>query len=273
MIAYGMLVISFSVIVAFLLLERALSRFQLSIKGIPSLILAITLILAISAFARYNANTTILRTITIPVANLKNPSKILYLSDIHIAKKSDLPFLEKIIKILNQNSADFVVINGDFVDGRGFEKGDFKILDQINKPVIFTYGNHENYIGNDYVYELLKDTKLQFLSDQKTQIGEWEILGLADMSGFDNEENRAKLEKKLEEHPRSNFGPRFLILHEPIGPEIAAKYGANLQVAGHTHNGQLFPFSLLVKLAFPYTYGLYNFPNHSLFVSSGVGTR
>lgn len=65
----------------------------------------------LSLFARYNAHAIQLKTVQIPIHNLKSPSKILYLSDVHIARKSDLPFLQKIIKLINEVDADFVVIN------------------------------------------------------------------------------------------------------------------------------------------------------------------
>lgn len=147
------------------------------------------------------------------------------------------------------------------------------MLDQINKEVVFTYGNHESYAGNSYVTSLLAPTKLHLLSDEKIQLAGWEILGLADIHGFDTQENHDLLAQKLQSIPRETDLPKLLVLHEPIGPKIAEKHGVNLQVAGHTHNGQLFPNTLLVKLAFPYIKGLYRFKTSSLFVSSGVGTR
>lgn len=150
--------------------------------------------------------------------------------------------------------------------------GDFSILDEINKEVLFTYGNHEAYAGNDYVRSLLAPTKLKILSDEKFQIAGWEVLGLADMHGFDSKANQQLLAQKLQSISWETDFPKLLVLHEPIGPKVAEKYGVNLQVAGHTHNGQIFPNNLLVRLAFSYINGLYRFDTSSLFVSSGVGT-
>lgn len=230
------------------------------------------MIAGLSSFAWWSAHSTELRTVQVAIDHLKHPSKVLYLSDIHIAKKSDLPFLYKLVDLINSVDADFVIINGDFIDGKGFDVGDFKILDSINKEVLYTYGNHEAYAGNEYVYSLLSPTKLRLLSDEKTILKGWEILGLADMHGFDSQANRRLLGHKLEQFKWETDLPKLLILHEPIGPEIAEQYGINFQVAGHTHNGQLFPFTLFVKIAFPYIKGLYTFATSSLFVSSGAGT-
>lgn len=147
------------------------------------------------------------------------------------------------------------------------------MLDKINKPIIYTYGNHEAYAGNEYVKSLLEPTKMTMLSNQKTQIAGWEILGLEDIHAFDNEKGQKILTQKLRSNTWETDLPKMLVLHEPIGPEIAEQFGVNFQVAGHTHNGQIFPFTLLVKFAFPYIKGLYQFTTNSLFVSSGVGSR
>ena len=92
------------------------------------------------------------------------------------------------------------------------------------------------------------------------------------MNGSDSQKNRNLLAHKLKNIQWETEYPKLLVLHEPVGPEVAMKYGVNLQVAGHTHNGQLFPFTLFVKMVFPYIKGLYSFDTSSLFVSSGIGT-
>lgn len=76
--------------------------------GICTMILTI---LIGSGFAVWNALAIQTKEIEIPITNLKNESRILYLSDIHISHKSDLPFLQKIIDKLNNTDADFIIIN------------------------------------------------------------------------------------------------------------------------------------------------------------------
>ncbi len=246
---------------------------SLSLRGTRGGISLLTLIILTVTYAWRAAHAIEVKNLTIPIDNLQTLSKMIYFSDIHIAKKSDLPFLQKIITKINSIEADFVVINGDFVDGRGFDVGDFALLDEINKPIIYTYGNHEAYAGNEYVKSLLEPTKMIMLSDQKVQIAGWEILGLADIHAFDNVKGQKLLTEKLRSNTRKTDLPKMLVLHEPIGPQVAEQFGVNFQVAGHTHNGQIFPFTLLVKFAFPYIKGRYRFTTSSLFVSSGVGTR
>lgn len=273
MTVLGILTVALSVIAVFWLVEGGLLAWTpYSIRGVYwgwSFVIAVV---GLSIYAWWVAHSTVIRTIQIPVDNLQTPSRIIYMSDIHIAKKSDLPFLYSIIEKVNKIDADFVVINWDFIDGRGFDVGDFDVLNTINKEVIFTYGNHEAYAGNEYVRSLLSPTKLHMLSDQKLILSWREILGLSDMNGSDSQKNRNLLAHKLKNIQWETEYPKLLVLHEPVGPEVAMKYGVNLQVAGHTHNGQIFPFTLFVKMAFPYIKGLYSFDTSSLFVSSGIGT-
>lgn len=70
-----------------------------------------TIIVITVAYAWRAARAIEVKNLTIPIDNLKQQSRMIYLSDIHIAKKSDLPFLQKIIDKINQIDADFVVIN------------------------------------------------------------------------------------------------------------------------------------------------------------------
>jgi len=68
-------------------------------------------VVGLSIYAWWAAHSIVIRTIQIPIDNLQSPSRIIYMSDIHIAKKSDLPFLYSIIEKVNKIDADFVVIN------------------------------------------------------------------------------------------------------------------------------------------------------------------
>ncbi|MDO4713671.1 MAG: hypothetical protein Q4B28_03310 [bacterium] len=97
-------------------------------------------------------------------------------------------------------------------------------MNTINKEVIYTYGNHEAYAGNSYVDSLLSPTKLHMLSDEVLVLGEWEILGLADMHGVDSVANRRILAHKLQQVEWQTDLPKLLVLHEPIGPQVAEQY-------------------------------------------------
>ena len=247
--------------------------FHTDMRGIVWGSLLIIALIGTTGFAMRSARAIKVKTVEIPVTNLTKESTILYLSDIHISHTSDLPFLKKIIAQLNTLEGEFVVINGDFIDGKGFSEADLQLLNSINKDVYLTLGNHEAYAGNAYVKQLLKNTKIRLLEDEVLHAHGWELIWLADMAGFDTEENHELLDRKLATLlTNTTILPKLLILHEPIGPQVAEQHGINLQLAGHTHYGQIFPFTLAVKIAFPYIKGLYRFDTNALFVSSGIWT-
>jgi hypothetical protein len=66
--------------------------------------------------------------------------------------------------------------------------------------------------------------------------------------------------------------PSVLLYHTPAGLDDAVEAGIDLQLSGHTHNGQIFPFNYLAKLFYPKIKGLYRIKNMSLYVSPGTGT-
>lgn len=270
----GFLTVSLNVILIFELLNFVSKTiFHTDMRGIVWGSLLIIALIGTTGFAIRSARAIKVKTVEIPVTNLTKESIILYLSDIHISHTSDLPFLKKIIAQLNALEGEFVVINGDFIDGKGFSEADLQLLNSINKDVYLTLGNHEAYAGNAYVKQLLKNTKIRLLEDEVLHAHGWELIGLADMAGFDTEENHELLDQKLATLlTNTTTLPKLLILHEPIGPQVAEQHGINLQLAGHTHYGQIFPFTLAVKIAFPYIKGLYRFDTNALFVSSGIWT-
>jgi uncharacterized protein len=66
--------------------------------------------------------------------------------------------------------------------------------------------------------------------------------------------------------------PSILLYHLPTGLKVVNSAGIDLQLSGHTHNGQMMPFNFLVKLMFPYMTGLYEYKGSKLYVSQGTGT-
>lgn len=225
------------------------------------------LIVAISAFSVYNERwLPIVKNINIKVNNLENPLRIWYLSDVHIDGIHSIDYLDNIVDILNKQNVDIVMINGDLVDGTSFEKHSFKTLDRLKVPVYFTYGNHESYINKDFARALLDNTKVKILENEVIDYKWLQIIGIEDMMWMNIRANEIKLDKILSNLKLDKKKSSLMLLHEPIGSEIADKYGINVQLAWHTHNGQIFPFNYLVKLVFPRVLGLYKIWNLTLYV-------
>lgn len=80
------------------------------------------------------------------------------------------------------------------------------------------------------------------------------------------------LEQELSKLNLDKNKPTVLMYHEPRDSEVANKFGVDLMLSGHTHNGQLFPFNLFVLMVYPKIYGVYDIGDMILRVSSGTGT-
>lgn len=226
-----------------------------------------SLIVWISAFSVYNESwLPVIKNIAIKVNNLWQSVRIWYLSDVHIDGIHSIDYLDKIVDILNKQNVDIVMINGDLIDGTSFETHSFKTLDRLKVPVYFTYGNHESYINKTFAQKLLADTKVKILENEVAEFNWLQIIGIEDMAWMNTKTNEEKLKKILLNLKLNKDKPSLMLLHEPIGSEIADKYGVNVQLAWHTHNGQIFPFNLLVKLVFPRELWLYKIGNLTLYV-------
>jgi predicted MPP superfamily phosphohydrolase len=90
--------------------------------------------------------------------------------------------------------------------------------------------------------------------------------------GVDYSYEKNHLEKVLLQMEIDKSKPSILMYHVPTEIEAANNAGINLQISGHTHKGQLFPFNFLGRIVFPYFNGLYEYNGTSLYVSQGTGT-
>jgi uncharacterized protein len=258
--------IAFFSLVIFLLYEVVNIFFN--IKGIVSAVIILSLILILTVISLINGEVLKINSFDIKIKGLKKELKIVHLSDLHIGAIHQKGYLEKVVKETNLLKPDVVVITGDLVDGSTLITKD--ILSPINKiksPVYFVVGNHEIYEGLYRVMPLLEKTKMKLLRDGKSKFRDITFIGI------DYAEMKKKVYKKLDEIKIDKNNVNILLYHAPIfNTDYLEEKGIDLHLAGHTHGGQLFPLSFLVRLIFPYVKGLHTYKNSSVFVSSGVGT-
>jgi uncharacterized protein len=182
----------------------------------------------------------------------------------------DDAFLEKISRMTNKVNPDFTVITGDLVDGSApLHKGMLSPINKIKSPVFYSTGNHEMYEGIDKVLKIVKETKIKYLGNKKIIFKGLQIIGIdySDEKDYSDKLFSTILKNlKIEKNK-----PSILLYHLPLKLEKLDKAGINLHLAGHTHNGQIFPFNLFAKLQFKYIYGLHKFGNANQYISSGTG--
>lgn len=250
----------------FLIIYLVLSLFFQVPREMAGITIAILTII-ISAYAIYNSYLLKVNHIEIPIKNLKEDLKVVHLSDIHIGSIRNSGYMERIVNETNKLNPDMVFITGDMVDGSArLHKHTFEAINRLNVPAFFVTGNHETYEGLDEVFRVLGCTNLKILQGDMVEYKGIQIIGV----GYSFEKDHLKnslsmLEIKEEE-------PSILLYHLPRELEDASEAGIDLQLSGHTHNGQMIPFNFLVKLMFPYISGLYKYNETQLYVSQGTGT-
>jgi len=224
------------------------------------IILGITLIL--SFISIINASTIAVKHINVPLgANVT----IAQISDLHVGTIRNSAYLKEIAYLINKEDPDIVMITGDLVDASApLHKSMFSPFNQLRAPVYFVTGNHETYEGVDKVYALFEGTKITPLKNQAVK---WDGIQVV---GIEFSTDKTYLKQQLSKMNITQ--PSVLMYHPPMSMEDAKAAGINLQLSGHTHNGQIFPFNFIVQLVFNKIRGLYDLDDFYLYISPGTGT-
>ncbi len=256
---FGIGTVSFFIILPLIVV----SYFQILID-LYLVILFFTIQLPAIIYGYLNSKKLKIKKISIESKLITKNIKFVFISDVHIGSNHPSS-LKKLVSKINSLDFDFLIIGGDLIDSSAFKIDDLNEFIKINKPIFFVTGNHEYYIKNyDKHLDELHTVGIQTLDNESIQLDELNLVGLSD-----NQTNKSKIEyaKKLSKEKFFNL----LVVHKPsIWKKVTNK--ANLMLSGHTHNGQIFPFNLIVKLQFPQNYGLYKNNYNHLYVSSGSGT-
>jgi len=243
---------------------------QLKNKKIMQLaLIGITLFVYV-VYGVFNANSIVITEIDLESDKISKAIKFVQLSDSHVGSESP-KFWDRIIDNVNSIDKDFVVITGDLLDGHHLQLQDLQSINKIDVPVYFIIGNHELIAEKNLNF--FANLDLIILNNEKIAFNdEFEIIGINiyDPNGSFDTLNVSDLLENIEiDDSKYNL----LLNHEPdqLYPVIDKKI--DLQISGHTHNGQIWPFNYLIKLRYKYIYGLYELSEDTrLYVSSGVGT-
>ncbi|OGT99432.1 MAG: hypothetical protein A2079_04695 [Geobacteraceae bacterium GWC2_48_7] len=245
--------------------------------------LLLTCVISIYAFFEARSIKTehlVIQSPKIPAATGK--IRIVQISDVHLGLLGEQERLKSILKLVNEAKPDILVSTGDLVDGRlGLTEHSAdpnllpKMLSEVKAPYgkFAVLGNHEVYAGIDHSIAFTNSSGFSLLrGEQKDILPFLSIAGVDDpaalrIAAATSIPPEDALLKKMEP---AKF--RILLKHRPV---IAKQSDGlfDLQLSGHTHQGQIFPFNLLVRLQYPYTSGTISTPRKStLHVSRGSGT-
>jgi uncharacterized protein len=201
------------------------------------------------------------------------PYRIVQVSDIHVGPTIGEAFVREMVQRVNELAADCIVITGDLVDGSVEQLGKLVLpLKDLRAKdgVYFVTGNHEYYSGVDEWLTFLGTLGIRVLRNERLPVGPLDLAGVDDWSAKTfGHGHGADIPKALAGRDPSRAV--VLLAHQPQAIEEAETHGVDLQLSGHTHGGQLFPWRYAVRLVTPYVAGLYQHKSAALYVSRGTG--
>ncbi|HEX7665964.1 MAG TPA: metallophosphoesterase [Polyangiaceae bacterium] len=203
-------------------------------------------------------------------------TKIVQLTDVHVGPTIHKAFIDDLVAKANAEKPDVVAITGDLVDGSveslaehvaGLAKLEAK------HGVFFVTGNHEYYSGVDEWIAHLTTLGIKVLRNQRVPIGGdagFDLAGVDDAHAASYGHGHA-MSVKSALWGRDEARAVVLLAHQPKAIFDAKKGNVDLQLSGHTHGGQLFPWNFFVKLDQPYVEGLFDHDGTQIYVSPGTG--
>lgn len=248
-----------------------------------SISIVLSIILVICGF--YFENTTKIKNYDVKIeTKLENTSsmKVALISDIHIGYTFGQSHLNKMITEINDLNPDIIVIAGDLIDSDldiALHETDLSVLSNLKSKygTFFALGNHDCYTQQiERLSNILRENNITVLNDDYSLINDdLYIIGRVDpnistISSNSYVSERNSLNSIISDIDKSK--PTLVIDHSPNNMQDSIENGIDIQVSGHTHNGQLFPFNFVVNKTSPIGYGYKKINDTNVIVSSGYGT-
>ena len=226
--------------------------------------------------------------IDVPIANLPEALQgftVAQISDIHVGPTIKTHYLQRIVDRVNGLNANMVAITGDLVDGSVAELGHHVApLAQLRSThgSFFVTGNHEYYSGAHSWIAALRALGLKVLINEHVLIQHsidaqdpepalMVVAGVADYSAHHFDETHRSDPHKAMANAPEHAVFKMLLAHQPRSAAVAADAGFDLQLSGHTHGGQFWPWNHFVPLQQPFTAGLHKLKELWVYTSRGTG--
>ncbi|KUI35321.1 metallophosphatase [Mycobacterium sp. IS-1496] len=202
--------------------------------------------------------------------------RVAVVSDVHLGPLAGRAHTERIVRMVNEAQPDLVAIVGDLVDGTVAELGAAAepLRDLASREgTFFVTGNHEYFVDDTASWlRELERFGVQALRNENTVIrrggAAFDLAGVNDLAG-ESANEPPDLDRAL-----AGLGadrPTVLLAHQPVLVSEAAARGVDLQLSGHTHGGQMWPFHYAVNAVQPSLAGLSTVGDTQLYVTRGAG--
>ena len=263
------------------IIMRIINIFYKNNKLVIYNIFACIVMIIIFAYGTINSQTIKPNYLTLDSHKIKKDHTFVFMSDIHYPTARFKSSVKSALDEIKKLNPEFILLGGDITDEfTTYEdmKEIYESIGALQIPTFYIYGNHDRQnraykIGRkrfdvNELEKVIKDNGITILKDEWQQISEdLIIVGREDVS----EKQSRKEVRDIKNWPEDAYV--ICVDHSPYQKEDMMETGADLQLSGHTHAGQLFPLKTIYKPAVKYVYGKYlinNSPyNKYLYVSSG----
>jgi len=237
--------------------------------------------LFLSIIALYQAyRAPVIRNYEITLANLPsqyNGTVLVALSDLHIGTFLDENWLRGRVEQVNALKPDIIVLLGDLLEGDNPQERKRSLMglfSELSAPlgVWGVTGNHESHSGLDSTIQFLQRSGVQILRNRWVEVEPGLIIaGVDDTHNHGRySDNSPRIRQALAGRPPSRA--TIFLSHRPQNAKEVAAEGAGLMLSGHTHGGQIWPFTYISALVNPLLAGEYNIDGMPVIVSRGTGT-
>ncbi|MBF0518572.1 MAG: metallophosphoesterase [Nitrospirae bacterium] len=252
---------------------------MIQLKITSRTVFLLTILITLSAYLYAFIEARVIRTVHLTIKTPKIPKgvgkiKIAQISDVHIGVLVRESRIRPIISILKKENPDIILSTGDFVDGQlDHLDGLSNLFMELHPPSgkYAVIGNHELYAGLKDSLEFTQKSEFTMLRNETVTIGPLNIAGVDDkeIHRFNIIETRTETDL-LSALPKDKF--TILLKHKPIiNPDSVGLF--DLQLSGHTHGGQIFPYNVFPLLVFKINTGYTKLTNgSSIYLNRGAGT-
>ncbi len=231
--------------------------------------------LLVSLYGVVNAGWTRVRRVVVKLPNLPESWRgrvAALVSDTHLGHVRGARFLRRIVTTLTRLKPDIVFIAGDMYDGTVAKVNEMAApLAKLAAPwgAYFVAGNHEEFSDSTKYFDAVKLSGVRVLNSEKVTVDGLQIVGVHYRDSTNDDRFRAALRGAAVDRNRASI----LLTHAPDRVSITEQEGFSLQLSGHTHGGQFFPFTWITsRLYGKFVYGLQRLGNLLVYTSYGAGT-
>lgn len=194
------------------------------------------------------------------------------ISDLHLGHVRNVGFLRRILRKLSLLRPDALFIAGDLFDGTDVDLAPLaKPWAEFSAPLgaYFITGNHEQFASPAKYLDAVRQSGIRVLDNEKIVLDGLQLVGVHYRDAVHEERFRAILQRAALDRNSASI----LLVHNPNRLAVAQEAGISLQLSGHTHRGQFFPWTRVVSRIYgPFAYGLHRFGEMLVYTSCGAGT-